>query len=57
MITIIYDPDCEMMRIEKDGEFIFGGNYWDFNHYPHDLKQFIEKLGIECKLIKEKYEE
>jgi len=45
--SIRYSESEEMIQIiNKDGEVVFGGNYWDFNRSPEGFKSLFESLGI-----------
>ena len=55
MVTIKYDENTEMMCIDRDGENIFEGNYWDFDDSPQGIAEFLGELAVEVKLKKYKY--
>ncbi len=45
--SIRYSESEEMIQIiNKDGEVVFGGNYWDFDRSPEGFKSLFESLGI-----------
>lgn len=50
MITIRYNEAEEMMLIEKDGEVVFNGNYWDFPREPKELSVFLARCGMSLKI-------
>lgn len=46
MIRILDDESCEMLRIEKDGQCIFEGNYWDVQQSPTGISDLLDSLGV-----------
>ena len=50
-VVVKNDKQNEILIIEKDGETIFNGNYWDFNRDGKSMKNFIEKLGLTVDYI------
>lgn len=48
---ISYNQSEEMIQItNKDGEVVFGGNYWDFDESPEGLKKLFEALGLQVSI-------
>mgnify|MGYP005824410265 CR=1 FL=1 len=45
-VTIGIDRDSEMFFVSVGDEVVSGGNFWDFN-FPADLKEILEKAGVE----------
>lgn len=50
MIKINYDNNSEMLSIERDGEFVFMGNYSDLPDTPSKLATLLDNLGVESIL-------
>ena len=48
MVTFYGDAGAEMVRIEKGGETVFEGNYWDLPQDPKGLCNLLLKLGLEA---------
>ena len=50
--NIRYNENEEMMEITRNGDVIFGGNYWDFDRSPKGIFKFLtEDLGLEDVMI------
>lgn len=44
-INILKDDECNMMRIELEGQCLFEGNEWEFPK-DGDLAGFLRKVGF-----------
>jgi len=56
-IKITEDTDSEMTKIERDGECVFEGNYWDLNTDGGSLECLFGKMGLKVELIEKDYED
>ena len=45
-VLIEDDTDNAMMSISFNGECLFDGNYWDFDHSSDGLKKLLEQMGL-----------
>lgn len=43
-VSFYVNYETEVLVIEIDGEWAFGGNFWDFDR-PDDIIALVEKLG------------
>jgi len=50
MVTISFNEDEEMMKIEYNGREVFYGNYWDFSSDPHHLRKFLEEIDMDVQI-------
>lgn len=41
------DEECEMLEVYIDGKLYYSGNYWDFDFASGDVRDLLDKLGIE----------
>lgn len=51
MITILDDPNSEVMTIKAGDRILFYGNYWNFPREPRTISQIFNKLGIPTEVL------
>lgn len=57
-IQIMEDENCEMVRIDVDGECKFEGNYWDLpSTSGSGLSDLLDTLGVPHELSTYEYDD
>lgn len=57
-IQIMEDENCEMVRIDVDGECKFEGNYWDLpSTSGSGLSDLLDTLGVTHELSTYEYDD
>ena len=55
-VKLYTDDDCEMLKVEVNGEHYSEGNYWDFD-FQADLIKILCKLGVSVEVEDYEYED
>jgi hypothetical protein len=56
-VFITEDSESEMLLIKTENEYLFEGNYWDFNRCGSAFKEMLEAVGCEVVLEEKEYSE